>query len=276
MGLSSSQARLLSLTGRMHDIEYRAQHLEAQKLQMANESAHVYQEYENALNLSKIQMKTIGTDGSANYVDATYNSLLAAGYSIDFVGNITSASLPTNISTSSVNKTAPVTKISETDALAQGYTVIKTADDLQNMQNNLSGKYILMSDIDLSGYNWASVGSISNAFKGSLDGNGYSIKNLTINNSTATYQGLFGYTDAATLQNINIENANITSGDWTSASAAMAVNGTTITICSSTVTVSGAIYTGGLVGSFVGIVLLSIWRPPRSTLLSLQTLFRSS
>ena len=33
MGLSSSQARLLSLTGRMHDIEYKAQHLEAQKLQ---------------------------------------------------------------------------------------------------------------------------------------------------------------------------------------------------------------------------------------------------
>ena len=55
MGLSSSQARLLSLTGRMHDIEYKAQHLEAQKLQMANESAHVYKEYENALNdLNKI------------------------------------------------------------------------------------------------------------------------------------------------------------------------------------------------------------------------------
>ena len=36
MGLSASQARLLSLTARMHDIEYKAQKLEAQKLQMAN------------------------------------------------------------------------------------------------------------------------------------------------------------------------------------------------------------------------------------------------
>ena len=38
MGLSSSQARLLSLTGRMHQIEYGAQKLEAQKLQLANET----------------------------------------------------------------------------------------------------------------------------------------------------------------------------------------------------------------------------------------------
>lgn len=75
MGLSSSQARLLSLTSRMHDIEYKAQKLEAQKLQMANESTHVYQEYENALNSTKIQYKTIGADGSANFVDASYASL---------------------------------------------------------------------------------------------------------------------------------------------------------------------------------------------------------
>ena len=34
MGLSASQARLLNLTARMHDIEYKAQNLEAQKLQM--------------------------------------------------------------------------------------------------------------------------------------------------------------------------------------------------------------------------------------------------
>ena len=66
MGLSSSQARLLSLTGRMHDIEYKAQHLEAQKLQMANESAHVYKEYENALSKTKIQVKQMYADGSSN------------------------------------------------------------------------------------------------------------------------------------------------------------------------------------------------------------------
>ena len=69
MGMSSSQARLLSLTSRMHDIEYKAQKLEAQKLQMANESAHVYRKYEDALNRTKIQGMTIGADGSAEFID---------------------------------------------------------------------------------------------------------------------------------------------------------------------------------------------------------------
>ena len=82
MGLSASQARLLNLTARMHDIEYKAQNLEAQKFQMANESTQVYQEYENALNKQKIQFKQIGADGSANYVDASLNTLFDAGYKV--------------------------------------------------------------------------------------------------------------------------------------------------------------------------------------------------
>ena len=82
MGLSSSQARLLNLTARMHDIEYKAQNLEAQKLQMANESRQVYQEYEDALNKQKVQFKNIGPDGSATYEDASIKTLLEAGYKV--------------------------------------------------------------------------------------------------------------------------------------------------------------------------------------------------
>ena len=78
MGLAASQARLLSLTARMHDIEYKAQKLEAQKLQMANQSQQVYQEYEDALNMQKIQYKVIGSDGSAYFKDATVKALVTA------------------------------------------------------------------------------------------------------------------------------------------------------------------------------------------------------
>lgn len=69
MGMSSSQARLLSLTGRMHDIERKAQKLEAQKLQMANESARAYDDYLLALEDSKIQYKSLNNDGSIAYRD---------------------------------------------------------------------------------------------------------------------------------------------------------------------------------------------------------------
>ena len=82
MGLAASQARLLNLTARMHDIEYKAQNLEAQKLQMANESTQVYKEYEAALNKQKVQFKHIGADGSAVYEDASLQTLLDAGYKI--------------------------------------------------------------------------------------------------------------------------------------------------------------------------------------------------
>ena len=89
MGLAASQARLLSLTARMHDIEYKAQNLEAQKLQMANQSQQVYQEYEDALNKQKVQFKHIGADGSAVYKDASVQTLLDAGYQIKILNGST-------------------------------------------------------------------------------------------------------------------------------------------------------------------------------------------
>ena len=89
MGLAASQARLLSLTARMHDIEYKAQNLEAQKLQMANQSQQVYKEYEDALNKQKVQFKHIGADGSAVYKDASVQTLIDAGYQIKILNGST-------------------------------------------------------------------------------------------------------------------------------------------------------------------------------------------
>ena len=86
MGLSSSQARLLNMTSRMHQIEYKAAKLEAQKLQMANESRRVYEEYLDALEATKIQVKTIKSDGSASYKDINkYSELTSAGFQLFYI-----------------------------------------------------------------------------------------------------------------------------------------------------------------------------------------------
>ena len=63
----------------------------------------------------------------------------------------------------------------QAQAIAQGYTVIKTANDLKNIRKNLSGKYILMADIDLSSIdNWDPIGGSSNySFTGTYDNNRY-------------------------------------------------------------------------------------------------------
>lgn len=75
MGLAASQVRLLQLTSRQHRIEYQAQKIQAQKLQLSNESDAAYNKYMTALDAKKVQYKYIGNDGSITYKDANYNSM---------------------------------------------------------------------------------------------------------------------------------------------------------------------------------------------------------
>lgn len=97
---------------------------------------------------------------------------------------------------------------------AETVTEIRTADDLNNIRNNLSGKYILMNDIDLSSYeNWEPIGSSETPFTGELDGNGYSILNMTIKgectDGDTLYFGLFAEMENSTVKGLNILNVDI-------------------------------------------------------------------
>src|SRR5260370_34991243 len=71
-------------------------------------------------------------------------------------------------------------------------TVVYTISDLQAIQNNLSGYYVLGANIDAAGFNFTPIGSAANPFTGIFDGQGYTISNLTINNVSNTDSGLFG------------------------------------------------------------------------------------
>lgn len=79
MGLAATQVRLLQLTSRQHRIEYQAQRIQAQKLQLSNESDKVYNEYMAALDAKKVQFKYVETDGTVSYKDATFNTMFG-GY----------------------------------------------------------------------------------------------------------------------------------------------------------------------------------------------------
>lgn len=89
------------------------------------------------------------------------------------------------------------------------YIPIYNAEDLCNIQNNYSGNYELMNDIDLSSItDWEPIGNSSEAFTGVLEGNGYSIKNLDINSETDSV-GLFYNIENAEIKDLTIENAKI-------------------------------------------------------------------
>lgn len=93
-------------------------------------------------------------------------------------------------------------------------TAIKTAKELMNMESD--GVYYLANDIDLSNVKWRSI----SGFKGTFDGNGYEIKNLT----SKTY-GLFSSLKSnAVVKNVKLTNVNIMSKYKTVGAVASLIN----------------------------------------------------
>lgn len=94
-----------------------------------------------------------------------------------------------------------------------GAVEIRTAQELAAIDEDLSGKYILKDDIDLSGYGeWTPIGT-NKAFEGSLvNPYGYKITNLRIE-SEIFRAGLFAdirgsaYLDGLILENVYIDNS---------------------------------------------------------------------
>ena len=99
----------------------------------------------------------------------------------------------------------------------QGNYTVTSAEGLKNIaklvneERNLSIDITLTADIDLSGINWTPIGtSISNAYKGTFDGNGKTITGLTVTTSDR-YAGLFGCIGSGgTVKNVTLKNVQIT------------------------------------------------------------------
>ena len=112
---------------------------------------------------------------------------------------------------------------------------IGTADELDYLStivnsgtDTFQNKTILLtSNIDLAGFNesdggWKPIGTyvsrsdFTRAFRGTFNGNGYTIKYLTINRPTTANQGLFGlvYTDG-NVKNLALIDVNIKGGQYT-------------------------------------------------------------
>lgn len=77
MGMAASQARLLSITARIHDVEYQAQSIQNAKVQLSTQSDQVYNEYLEALDAQVLAVSTLNADGSKSSVAATFNNLFS-------------------------------------------------------------------------------------------------------------------------------------------------------------------------------------------------------
>lgn len=150
---------------------------------------------------------------------------------------------------------------------------IATAEQLNNVRNYTgeehSDKHFLQTaDIDLSdflwdeeagdyineGEGWEPIGYYddsndgSDAFRGTLDGNGYDIAGLVIRRPDNDNQGLFGYTCAfAEIMNVSLTDVDITGKNNVGGLIGYNVGGI-VSSCSSIGNISGKVKVGGLVG----------------------------
>ena len=76
MGMAASQARLLCITARIHDVEYQAQSIQNAKIQLSTQSDQAYKEYNEALDAATLTMTAIDTNsGTKSTIPANFNNL---------------------------------------------------------------------------------------------------------------------------------------------------------------------------------------------------------
>lgn len=91
---------------------------------------------------------------------------------------------------------------------------ITTAEQMNNVRQNMAASYALMNDIDLSGYsNWEPIGTSEAPFVGTFAGNNHTINGLIITEGNqGDYYGLFGYCENSCIKTLNVAgNISITS-----------------------------------------------------------------
>ena len=100
---------------------------------------------------------------------------------------------------------------------------ITTAEELVGMADDLTADYVLDADIDLAGIAWTPIGTYKPsgesaeeqeipasdaAFTGTFDGQGHTIRNLTITGQDGIAVGLFGCIANTEVGNFTLENAS--------------------------------------------------------------------
>lgn len=127
---------------------------------------------------------------------------------------------------------------------------IDSAEDMMKIHEYPNGYFKLESDIDMSYYSTGDAWKPVPEFSGKIEGRGYIIKNLTVSRASDRYCGLFGQVkDGARINNLKLENVNISGGEYTGAIAGTCSG--TVTNC----TISGRVSSqssnvGGVFGLF--------------------------
>lgn len=133
--------------------------------------------------------------------------------------------------------------------------IIETAEQLNEVRGNMSAHFQLGNDIDLAAYSsgqgWVPIGVSFNQFNGTFDGNGYVIKNVSIDRSNTRQddQGLFGVLgEEGVIKDVSLKDIDISSNQGFSIGGLVGLNYGEISGVNINGTVEGRYYVGGVVG----------------------------
>ena len=114
----------------------------------------------------------------------------------------------------------------------------------------------LTEDIDLSGEEWTPIGIGQSfhwgirSYSGTFDGKGHTIKNLSIDNSSANFVGLFGYVYGGTIRNLTVSGS--VKGTGYTGGIAGAADGGTFENCANLCEVQGGTTENDTIGGIIG------------------------
>ena len=117
----------------------------------------------------------------------------------------------------------------------------------------------LTEDIDLSGEEWTPIGIGQSfhwgirSYSGTFDGKGHTIKNLSIDNSSANFVGLFGYVLGGTIRNLTV--SGFVKGSGHTGGIAGGADGGTFENCANLCVVQSDSTEGGTTGGIIGFAL---------------------
>ncbi|MBO4551235.1 MAG: endonuclease/exonuclease/phosphatase family protein, partial [Bacteroidaceae bacterium] len=137
------------------------------------------------------------TSGSATYYERAYSDHSPVFAKLAFKASVPSTEL---------NTTPPPTvdgvyQLSTPEEL-QAFAYI--ADGIAGFTRKASASAVLLNDIDMAGMTtWQPIGTNSNPYSGTFDGQGHTIKNIVVKTGK-DFSGLFGKTSGATIKNFSI------------------------------------------------------------------------
>ena len=209
--MQNKAERLRALCIQARNGTYGAQSLSAMNAEANAIMSEINRLYSTA-EYNGVSLFTVGTSSAESTPEvATFDMIRSATTESYFISDpITYTDEQVAAMTTMTQFVGGTTSADNTYSISTKDELVALADYV-NAGNDTTGMtFVLGADIDLSSIsNWTPIGDYSTntsyQFKGTFDGNGHVIKNLTIDNETKDYQGLFGYVYYGEITNVGVQ-----------------------------------------------------------------------